>query len=183
MSRLVYVIGAPASGKTTLVEAAAGPLVESHDQPFAWRQHEHAIVLGALRPPFSGTDTLSMSVSPRALAWVVGTTLWQPILAEGDRLAHIGFLGGCADAGVDVTVVYLRCDPAVLATRREDRTAAVGKAQNPTWVRGRESKAERLATAWQASGRRFVVLDSGPLDPLVASVQDLLLGPEIFRLA
>jgi hypothetical protein len=45
---------------------------------------------------------------------------------------------------------YLNTDPLVAAERRAQRSIATGKTQNPTWVKGRETKHRNLALTYKA---------------------------------
>lgn len=156
---LVYLVGEPGAGKSTaLREAFAGytrtevrvgacpmmALVRSFwsGRGLPARAHE----LGRDRPGgFGGTDALSMSIAPRALeAMGVADGL---IVAEGDRLAHNRFLSGCSGLGWRVRVLALTTPPYMAAGRRAGR----GGGQNEAWVKGRRTKAVRLARLWQAT--------------------------------
>lgn len=151
---LVYLIGAPAAGKSTLMAAithrchrAARARPFAHDVLISLDGAIVGAELGRRRGAFSGTDALSMSVSPLACKFVAGA-LFPLVLGEGDRLAHLKFLDAAADAGTDVYVVYLDADRALL----DQRAAARGSDQNAAWRSGRATKARRL---YEASLERF----------------------------
>lgn len=149
--RLVYLIGGPATGKTTLTAAIfhgwatrPGPTIGR------LRTTEHTygpitvVELGAPRDTFGGTDALPMNVQPDAVDWISR----QPapaVYAEGDRLANDGFLTAARDAGYTVSLFHLSVDRDTLTARRRHRT------QDPTWVTGRDTKAARLADRWEAT--------------------------------
>lgn len=146
---LVYLIGAPAAGKSTLMAAITQRCHRaSRTRPFAHDvliTRDGAIVgaeLGRRRGAFSGTDALSMSVSPLACKFVADKQ-FPLVLGEGDRLAHLKFLDSAADAGLDVYVVYLDADRALLDQRAKQR----GSTQNAAWRSGRATKARRLHEA------------------------------------
>jgi hypothetical protein len=78
---LIYIIGYPGSGKTTATALALGDdVVEVLDKPFKrTRYHDGTVELGYRRPPFSGTDTLSLSAQPKVIKWLAGVaTTTQP---------------------------------------------------------------------------------------------------------
>lgn len=147
---LVYLIGAPGVGKSTLMgELTAGCHRSPRLHPLA---HDllvdvaHAepvgVELGRHRPGFPGTDTLALNVSPVACRWVAGGAGPGPLLlAEGDRLAHAGFLDAAAHGGYRVHMVHLVAPAEVI----DARCAARGSTQNEAWRRGRVTKAAGLA--------------------------------------
>jgi hypothetical protein len=131
VTRSIYIIGAPGSGKSTamaqLLEGwAMGPYTrwqrEIYGHYLEHPERGRGAYLGHLRPEFPGTDALSLSAGPRAVEWLDALPLlgldW--VLAEGARLAHMGFLLALNEA-TDLTVVYLDVDPEVAAQRRIDR--------------------------------------------------------------
>jgi ribose 1,5-bisphosphokinase PhnN len=151
-TRLVYVIGEPGAGKTTLMDEVlagwtripqAAPI--PHELLTNWQGQLMGAHLGRHRPPFGGTDALSMSIQPQALAWIAGTT-YPLVLAEGDRLANARFFDTVRLVGVELTVVLLDTPPAVAAQRRAARPGS----QQASWVQGRITKTARLADAYAA---------------------------------
>lgn len=184
---LIYLFGPPAAGKSTLMAAlTAGCARFPMSRPFA---HDlltaplsaldvAGIELGRSRATFPGTDTLGLSVSPKAKEFMAG----QPsalILGEGDRLAHAGFFDAAADAGYAVTGVYLTTPDEVL----ERRCAARGSHQPASWKIGRATKSARLA-GYIAAHHTLVTLD-GTVDPernvaaLVGEVPSLAALPSL----
>lgn len=138
---LLYIIGVPGSGKTTLVrELVLGRRRRVRTEPFAHTVYEDGLVqLGRDRAMHGGTDALSMSVQPKVLAALQART-WDRVLAEGDRLANVSFLTGARDAGYTVDVALLDVTPELAAERRGQR----GTDQDERWLRGRHSKVENL---------------------------------------
>lgn len=141
MNALLYILGVPGSGKTTLVrELVLGRRRMVVTQPFAHTVYEDGLVqLGRDRGTHGGTDALSMSVQPNVVA-ALEAGAWPRILAEGDRLANPSFFEAVVAAGYELDVVLLSVPAEVAA----DRRAARGTDQDERWLRGRESKIANL---------------------------------------
>lgn len=141
--RTVYVVGIPGAGKTTAVAGALEILewrVEKvRDVPLPYTRYTNgAIQLGKERGTMSGTDALSMSISPTACQYV-RTVPTELLLAEGDRLAHAKFFEACLSVG-ELDIVFLDVSPSLA----HSRTVFRGGAQNAQWVRGRITKIDNL---------------------------------------
>jgi hypothetical protein len=141
---LMYLIGQPGSGKTTLMRATLLhlPTVQVQ-QPFAHLLFPNGIEIGGIRPGFGGTDMLPMNCQPGVIQWLQNSA-FSKVVAEGDRLANDKFFAAMKGNGWNVHVVYLRCDDGLAADRRALRRSA----QNVTWIKGRISKVERLSLLW-----------------------------------
>jgi len=145
---IVYLIGAPASGKSTLFAALTGGL-RSQDATAGgvphtvWEgKYAHTIELGKRRDDFSGTDALSMSIQPKVLKLLGMPGIHRRIIAEGDRLANAKFFQAVVDAGWNLTVFHLDTPPELLEQRREERE------QDAKWAKGRDTKVANLVAAW-----------------------------------
>ncbi len=175
---LVYVVGEPGAGKTTLLGAALA-VGDWHEhpraKPFAHVELVDRVTgvvdgcyLGVRRARFAGTDALSMSVGPRARAWLADAP-GRFVLGEGDRLANLKFFDAARAVGYDVLLVQVTLDPAVAAERRASR----GWAPNPAWLAGRRTKVNNLVAAWD--GPRLDVPGDGPVCTLARSLVDIVL--------
>lgn len=155
--KTIYIIGAPGAGKTTLAAAFKHNWhkVLQDNQPvkyeaFTLNNNETAVSLGWDKPPFGGTDTLSYTAITALEPWLP-TIKVDYLFGEGDRLAIDRFIHLAQDLG-DLHLFYLNTDPAVAADRRGNRADTNGlKQQNPTWVKGRESKHLKLALKHNAT--------------------------------
>lgn len=174
---LVYLIGPPGVGKSTTMNRLTAGCARSHKaKPVS---HEAlvdpatadtvAVELGKARPGFPGTDTLPMNVSPTAAAWIAERP-HQLVVAEGDRLAHIGFLDAARAAGYEVVLAYLHAPD----TTVDARCAQRGSQQNDSWRRGRATKAANLADKAEAAGHTVLRVDTATANP--AAVATLLRG-------
>jgi len=156
---IIYLIGAPGAGKTTLTEACTRDWQETArlDDPIKYRKHTtplgETISLGWLRPNFGGTDTLGNTAIIPIESWLPTLPNLMPNLVylygEGDRLANARFFNLAKSIG-HLYLFYLNTSPALTAQRRQERAALTGKEQNPTWVKGRETKHKNLAHQFNA---------------------------------
>lgn len=158
----VYVVGLPGAGKTTVVDLALKlldltPVVE-HIVPVPHVRHGTLWHLGRHRFPFGGTDTLSMSISPKAIQWVtklashndglggpdccgICPAVPSVLLGEGDRLAHKAFFAACPA----LTVVWLDTPFVVAMDQAKLRARAQGvDPQDASWWKGRATKVRNL---------------------------------------
>lgn len=151
---IIYLIGAPGSGKTTLTEAFTRDWIElgKFEKPIKYRTHAtpygDSISLGWLRPTFGGTDTLGNTAILEIEKWLPGVQE-RVIYGEGDRLANKRFFDLARSIG-KLHLFYLDTDPVVAEERRHQRSQLTGKVQNPSWVAGRVTKHRNLANAEKA---------------------------------
>jgi hypothetical protein len=152
---LIYLIGGPGSGKTTVLETLLNmPGTEQQwagwDDPFPYLARDELILLGRRRPGFGGTDTLSMNIARVAEAWITSTPA-RVVCGEGDRLAYPGFFDAARAAGYQLNLIYLDTHPVVAHARSVARADELHvKPQNEAWVKGRNTKAFKLASRYGA---------------------------------
>jgi P-loop Nucleotide Kinase3 len=180
--KLVYLAGAPATGKSTLMAAltheckrqAALPSESLIPCDKLYRNNERVgIELGRYRPNFPGTDTLSFSIIGKCERfWSLAVD--DLVLGEGDRLSKARFFIAARNAGYDVHLVHLDAPIKVLDERCERR----GSTQDVTWRRGRGTAARKLAISAEEAGVTVHYLDSSqPTADLVRILVDRI--PEL----
>jgi predicted nucleotide kinase in modified base biosynthesis len=165
MRDVLYLIGAPGSGKSTLMAGlVAGHPAVLHAEPFAHLCYAGAVQLGASRDAYPGTDTLALNVQARVLAWLARTDL-PLVLGEGDRLANAPFFRAVVTLGYRLTVCWLDAPWPVLWAR----VCARPRPQPEAWVRGRDTKVRRLGAGWVLP--RWHLDATAPPASLVARLQ------------
>lgn len=182
MSRALYLVGAPATGKSTTLLAVVDRLGgELATERTLWPGHNgvfkgmpiHSIVdgeelgvyLGNLgtkkRVGFPGTDGLSMAAPPVAVEWAWRCPeLPELILGEGARLSTDAFMQALA-LNTELVVGHLLAPQEVLDARCEQR----GSNQAATFRRAAATRAGRAAEAAEAAGARVIRVDTTVTGP------------------
>lgn len=180
MTKAIYLIGAAASGKSSVMSAIRYQLGLETGEWYKIYPTTHAefrgepledivtgecrgISLGVTRPGgFSGTDAIGMASHSEAMAWLASDEPLPPlILGEGARLCTTGFILALA-ARTDLTVGYLIASQDVL----EERCAARGSNQKASFRKSTATKALNVAKAAREAGIRVVEVDTEDLDPM-----------------
>lgn len=165
--RMIYVIGYPGSGKTTVMsKAVEGWSFSLEDHPFKHTVYENDVIqLGYARDVYGGTDGLSFNVQPKVAEWLVACDS-PVVLAEGDRLANGKFFDTVQKTGWDLQVIHLKV-PELLAYRRAWER---GSEFDGKWMRGRVTKVDNLVAYWKES---IITLDGNKtVEELAKYVKD-----------
>jgi hypothetical protein len=150
---LIYLFGVPGAGKTSVLRGLFPDrerkqveiicphvlLKQRHDHPEDGFPSVIAEIGKDREGGFSGTDALSMSIQPKALA-LLEMLPYPLVIAEGDRLSNLSFWQGAKAAGWAVWPILLDTPPQEAAEQRAQR----GSKQNATWLAGRETKIRNL---------------------------------------
>lgn len=153
--RVKYLLGYPGAGKTTALVSALEKLDVDPmdvDLPVPHVRYGNVIHLGRHRHPFGGTDTLSMSIQPKVVDWLVNNKGDELVVGEGDRLANMKFFDALRGAGVPLELILLDLQPQVAVERSRQRAKEIGsKEQSITWFKGRITKVDTLVGRYRVT--------------------------------
>ena len=143
MKTLIAVIGAPGTGKTTLMKEwmSRWDWEYRRDGQLDHYVSGDLILLGVYPEgeTFGGTDKLSMSIAPQVVEFL-DKNQDKVVVFEGDRLNSKKFFNTVIDKGWNLRIVALNVSDAERERRYEER----GSDQDPTWLQGRISKVENV---------------------------------------
>ena len=143
MKTLIAIIGAPGTGKSTLMKEWMSRWEWEYDRDGLVDHYVSGdlIVIGKYEEGevFGGTDKLSMSVAPEVLEFL-DKHQENVVLFEGDRLTSRKFFNSVLEKGWNLRIVALD----VPQEERERRYAERGSNQDPTWLQGRISKVQNI---------------------------------------
>lgn len=145
---VLWLVGEPGSGKTTLARHLLGTALELIEKP-KWTRAPHMVAAGHYTgAPFDGADTVPYNGAADALLyWKENLRSEFPVtLLDGDRFSNentVKFFKELAAEGVPLRLAaaYVDVPAAVAAARRAARSETV---QNAAWVAGRATKARRF---------------------------------------
>lgn len=177
MSSLLYLIGEPASGKSTLMAALTKGLGgEVKTVPYvSWTEYDSKIAqIGKVREQFSGTDALGMAAQNHVIGWLADQP-YKFLVAEGDRLANRKFFAAVMNQGHNLCVVVLQPPDDVLERRRKKRNKELGKEQDERWLKTRKTKVSNLVA------EADMVLDATDIPALRTEIDATVVGKALKR--
>lgn len=176
---VVWVVGEPGVGKTTLVRGILGPLEDYKliAKP-KWTVGDEFCAAGHYTGgTFDGADTVPYNGVKPALA------LWKSMLSDrrltifdGDRFSHAKAFEFFGPEAVDRLCVLLQGPEDLIQERRRQRAEATGRElQNQQWVKGRQTKAARFAET-QPWVTRLTLDAAQPAEVLISTALDHVLN-------
>lgn len=176
--RVLWIVGEPGSGKTTIARELLGPLEKCRlIRSPKWTVAPHRLVAAGhyTGGAFDGADTVPYSGVREAIeAWRHGLLPVSDVtILDGDRFSYGGAVEQIAQPGLELCCLYVAPPAHVAEKRRVERALASGaKLQNATWVKGRASKAAAFATGREWA--RYLRIDPQDKTPsrLAALVRD-----------
>jgi GTPase SAR1 family protein len=154
--RIVYYIGQPGTGKTTLMRGILAEYSKVEEPEFVKEglvtyhkfNNQKVIILGRYDDgTFAGTDTWSKGVGPKFREWLLGATEEFPdwtIYGEGERLSNGPNLDAMFQENIGMNLICLQVSEEELERRR----AARNNTQNESWMKGMRTRIENLCNKY-----------------------------------
>jgi hypothetical protein len=172
----LFILGAPGAGKTTLVRGLLEldrTVPRIVDKP-KWTTGPGWCAAGHYtRATFDGADTVGHAQVLETLRyWGKSLCVFHPLAVfDGDRFSYPKALSVVSAVAERTIGVFLELDDDELAARR----AARGSSQDPSWAKGRLTKAVRFAEHMADAGHLVHSMDAtAPTEQLVQAARDLL---------
>jgi hypothetical protein len=156
--KIVYYIGQPGTGKTTLMRSILSEYSKVEEPEFVKEglvtyhrfNTQKVIILGKYdEGTFAGTDTWSKGVGPKFREWLIANrenySDWT-VLGEGERLSNAPNM----DAMFDEESMKLVCLE-VSEEELERRRAARNNTQDPKWMKGMRTRIANLCSKYPHS--------------------------------
>ena len=145
MALVLFLLGSPGVGKTSLARRllwSGGREPTLLHRP-KWSFTDTVCAAGHYKGElFDGADTIPYSGAKEALErWSQMFVTWPLTILDGDRMSTKGTLEFLDRFNVQRTAVLLKASSLDLAARRLER----GSNQNPSWIKGRETKSARFS--------------------------------------
>jgi len=141
----LFVVGAPGVGKTSALKELLGSEYELVESP-KWTLGKDVALVGHYgKGTFDGGDTVPYDGAEDCFNYwkenVLPGKKFKMSVWDGDRFSTSKIFTALREAGVSLRCVLLTASPEKLKERRDKR----GSDQNETWMKGRETKAQRFA--------------------------------------
>ena len=143
----IFIVGAPATGKTTLVRGFLDPFNSYLVASPKWTVCGDVCAAGHYGgSTFDGADTIAFDGAMRTLDFWNASSFFgcRWTLLDGDRMSNakcLAYVDGVSAA----LCILITAEEAILEGRMKKR----GSNQNRSWVRGRKTKSERFYSSFE----------------------------------
>jgi hypothetical protein len=164
---ILFIVGAPAVGKTTLVRALLGQIHQIVEKP-KWTVAKYGCAAGHYTGgTFDGADTVPYNGKTVCLDYWLQFLTKEPLtILDGDRFSDANVVTWFrSNTKQPIVCAHLYAPETILEERRTKR----GSTQNASWMKGRETKAKRFAEMLDG-GHNHRVLD---IDASVGTIEML----------
>ena len=151
---VVFVVGAPGVGKTTLLEGLLDVFNTYEIEKPKWTISDPFALVGHYqKKTFGGGDTLGYTQGGEAVDYMLHELIQKPelkyLFLDGDRMSTKSILKQVREAGIKPFCWFMTATDKALADRCSNR----GSSQNPTWAKGRKTKAQNFASLFSLESR------------------------------
>lgn len=161
--KVVWIIGEPGVGKTTVVRELLGPTPSRNMKPKWSLVHRGIGIVAAGHykgEAFDGADTVPYNGVADALDfWLDNYSGSELTIFDGDRFSHQKVVDFFKLRVPEHKLVCVQVLSARVELQRQARFAVTGKNQNATWLKGRATKVKNFFTAFP--GERYELENVG----------------------
>ncbi len=164
--QVVFIVGAPGVGKTTLIESLIDSFAVYEIEKPKWTiTPPWALVGHYQKQTFGGGDTLGYTQGADAVRFMLDDLASQKnikvAILDGDRMSTRNVLQQVREAGLKPQCWHLIANDQALTERCNKR----GSNQNPTWAKGRQTKAANFAALFTEPGEQIHQIDTTDMSP------------------
>ena len=157
--QVLFLVGPPGVGKTAAAEGLLDPFATALIPKPKWTISPPVALGGHYGTTYGGGDTVPYNGAAEAVDyWFMHILPDQGLKAtvfDGDRFSSIGILRRLQGQGIEPVCVLLQANQETLEARRASRAST----QNPSWMKGRATKAVNFSNMFDHQHRYTIWTD------------------------